>query len=79
LIYYVGLNGQLFKNVTVPSPWDIMVANDGIVYVGSGAKHCIFTIAENNVVTLFAGSSTGVSGFANGNKLNATFFAPRGY
>jgi hypothetical protein len=79
LIHYVGLNGQLVKNVEVPSPRDIMVSTDGIVYVVSLVQNCIFKISGNDVVTLFAGSSTGVSGFANGNRLNATFSGLRGH
>jgi hypothetical protein len=56
-----------------------MVANDGIIYVSSTNKNCIFSIARNDSVTLFAGPKAGMSGFANGNQLNATFFEPRGY
>jgi streptogramin lyase len=76
LIHYLGKNGQLLKNLSVEFPWDIMIASNGIVYVSSIVSHQIFSISADYVVKVFAGSA---SGFANGNRLTATFNGPRGY
>jgi hypothetical protein len=73
LIHYLGENGQLAKSISVNSPHDTMVANNGIVYVSSIVSDQIFTISAK----IFAGGST--DGFSNGNRLTATFKGPRGY
>jgi exosome complex RNA-binding protein Rrp4 len=75
LIHYLGKNGQLLKRLSANSPYDIMIARNGIVYVSSIHSDQIYTISENYVVEIFAGGST--AGYSNGNRLTATFNQPK--
>ena len=59
-------------------PNDVLIANDGGIYVADRYNHAIRYINSAQQVTTFAGSCPGVSGLRNGTGTNAKFSYPQG-
>jgi hypothetical protein len=55
---------------------DIVIAQDGTLFGSTFGGNQILSMSPDFVTTLFAGKTAG--GFDNGNRLNATFRAPKG-
>jgi hypothetical protein len=65
-------------NGTYSSPEDMLVDDNGIVYVSDSNQNNIKKIDLSGNVTILAGNSIGASGFQDGNGLSAKFYYVQG-